>query len=293
MRRKIVVLAIGGAGLLLVLAGISVAGLVTASSGSLTLQSDTGDFVGQGTAAAFSTPADTFLVNGNGNAMRVDVHPADYPNEFWQLELAAPAGRQLTPGTYANAARWPFQPTTQPGLQVFGDGRGCNTLNGSFTVLSASYGPYGYPINFDATFEQHCEGFTPALRGEVKVSNPNPPPLLQVQLAVDASGSRSGATAVVHGTVTCSQVATAPVGVTVSEPGKKSPLTGSATVSVNCSTTPTGWTATVTPSSGSFAKGTATVHASTSVVDSFYSNYTDNNPVVSATASASASVRLR
>jgi len=28
-------------------------------------------------------------------------------------------------------------------------------------------------------------------------------------------------------------------------------------------------------------------------VDSFYSNYTDNNPVVTATASSSAGVRLR
>src|SRR5262245_27339630 len=164
MRRRIVVLVVGCAGLLTA-AGIAVAGLVTAASGSLTLQSDAGDYVGQGQTASFASPSATFLVHGNGNAMRVDVHPADYPNEFWQLELAAPAGQQLTPGTYANAARWPFQDTSQPGLQVFGDGRGCNTLTGSFTVVSAAYGPYGYPINFDATFEQHCEGFAPALRG--------------------------------------------------------------------------------------------------------------------------------
>jgi len=292
MRRRIVVLAVGCAGLL-ALGGIAVAGLVKASSGSLTLASDAGDFIGQGQTAAFSSPSDTFLVNGNGNAMRVDVHPADYPNEFWQLELAAPAGRQLTPGTYANAARWPFQSAAQPGLSVFGDGRGCNTLTGSFTVLSAVYGPYGYPINFDATFEQHCEGFAPALRGEVKVSNPNPPPLLQVQLSVDGAGSRSGSAALVHGTVTCSQSAVAPVQVTVSQTGKKSTVSGSAGVSVNCSTSPAAWTVAVTPASGSFAKGTVTVKGQTSVIDAFYSSYTDNNPVVTATASATANVRLR
>jgi hypothetical protein len=292
MRRRVVVLAVGCVGLL-VLAGISLAGLVTASSGSLTLQSDAGDFVGQGQTASFSSPADTFLVNGNGNAMRVDVHPADYPNEFWQLELAAPAGQQLTPGTYANARRWPFQATSEPGLSVFGDGRGCNTLTGSFTVLSASYGPYGYPVNFDATFEQHCEGFAPALRGEVRVSNPNPPPLLQVQLSVDGNGSRSGAAAVVHGTVTCNRSGVAPVQVTVSQPGKKSTVSGSSGVSLNCSTSPASWTVTVTPAAGSFGKGTVAVQAKTSVVDSFYSNYTDNNPVVTTSASASGSVRLR
>lgn len=292
MRCRMVVLALGCGGLL-ALGGVAAAGLVTASTGSLTLRSDAGDYVGQGQTASFASPNDTFLVHGSGNAMRVDVHPADYPNEFWQLELAAPAGQQLTPGVYTNAARWPFQPASQPGLSVFGDGRGCNTLTGSFTVLSASYGPYGYPITFDATFEQHCEGFAAALRGEVKVSNPNPPPLLQVQLAVDGSGSRSGSAAVVHGTVTCNQSAVAPVQVSVSEPGKKSTVTGSAGVSVNCSTIPTSWTATVAPSTGSFGRGTASVSAQTSVVDSFYSNYTDNNPVVTATASASGSVRLR
>jgi hypothetical protein len=292
MRRMVVVLVAGCAGVL-TLAGLAVAGLVTASSASLTLQSDSGDYVGQGQNASFSSPVDTFLVQGNGNAMRVDVHPADYPNEFWQLELAAPAGQQLTPGTYANAARWPFQPASQPGLQVFGDGRGCNTLTGSFTVLSAAYGPYGYPINFDATFVQHCEGFAPALRGEVKVSNPNPPPLLQVHVSIDASGSRSGAAAVVHGTATCSQSVAAPVQVTVSQPGRKSTVSGSAGVSVNCSTTATPWTVTVTPASGAFAKGTVAVQAQTSVVDSFWSGYTDNNPVVTANGSAWASVRLR
>ncbi len=292
MRRRIVLVAAGCAGVL-TLAGFAAAGLVTASSGSLTLQSDAGDYVGQGQTASFASPSDAFLVQGNGNAMRVDVHPADYPNEFWQLELAAPAGQQLAPGTYSNAARWPFQSASQPGLQVFGDGRGCNTLTGSFTVLHAAYGPYGYPIDFDATFEQHCEGFAPALRGEVKVANPNPPLLLQVQLALDGFGSRSGSAAVVLGTVTCNQSAVAPVGVTVSQPGKKSTITGTTSVSVNCSTSPTSWTATVTPASGSFSKGTVSVQAQTSVVDAFYTSYTDSNPVVIADASASASVRIR
>ena len=291
MRRSVVGLVAGCVGL--ALAGVAAAGFVTATSGSLTLESDPGDYVGQGQAASFSAPADTFLSHGNGSTVRVDVHPQDYPTEWWQLVFAAPVGQELTPGTYPNAARWPFQPAPQPGLQVFGDGRGCNTLNGTFTVLSASYGPYGYPISFDATFEQHCEGFAPALRGEVKVTNPPPPPPLQVQLTIDSTGSRSGSAAVVHGTVTCNQNAVSPVQVSVSQAARRSAVSGTTTVSVNCSTSSSPWSATVTPSSGSFGKGTVTVSAQTSVVDSFYSNYTDNSPVVTATASQTASVRLR
>ncbi len=70
MRRSVVGLVAGCVGL--ALAGVAAAGFVTATSGSLTLQSDAGDFVGQGQAASFSSPADTFLSHGNGSTMRVD-----------------------------------------------------------------------------------------------------------------------------------------------------------------------------------------------------------------------------
>jgi hypothetical protein len=53
-------------------------------------------------------------------------------------------------------------------MDISGDGRGCNEDNGSFTVLEASYGPDGTVNSFDATFVQHCEGETPALRGEIR-----------------------------------------------------------------------------------------------------------------------------
>jgi len=59
MRRSVVGLVAGCVGL--ALAGVAAAGFVTATSGSLTLQSDPGDYVGQGQAASFSAPADTFL----------------------------------------------------------------------------------------------------------------------------------------------------------------------------------------------------------------------------------------
>jgi len=50
----------------------------------------------------------------------------------WNLDFAAPFDAPLTPGTYANATRWPFQANGVPGLNISGDGRGSNTLTGSF-----------------------------------------------------------------------------------------------------------------------------------------------------------------
>jgi len=53
-------------------------------------------------------------------------------------------------------------------------------VNGSFTVKKAIFGRQGYGEfyvqAFDATFVQHCDGVTPATRGEIRISNPPPSP---------------------------------------------------------------------------------------------------------------------
>ena len=79
------------------------------------------------------------------------------------LTFAAPPGDVLAPGTYSNAARYPFNGTS-PGLSVIGNGRGCNTITGSFTVTEIGFSPVdGSLASFGVTFTQHCEGAAPAL----------------------------------------------------------------------------------------------------------------------------------
>lgn len=86
---------------------------------------------------------------------------------WWNLDLAAPADAALLPGDYMGAQRFPFQDSTAPGLSLSGDGRGCNTLTGQFTVYQAEYDDAGAPIRLDLSFEQHCEGGAPAAYGTV------------------------------------------------------------------------------------------------------------------------------
>src|SRR5262249_19702600 len=86
---------------------------------------------------------------------------------------------KLAPGVYAGAIRYPFQAPTVPGVSLSGNGRGCNTLTGSFVVQTVVFGPDNYVQQFDATYEQHCEGGPLALRGQVHIANapaPNPSP---------------------------------------------------------------------------------------------------------------------
>src|SRR5919198_3979000 len=236
------------------------ADVVPATSGSLTMTSDPGDYIGGGQSWSYAMPPDSFasqILYRNG--VEVIVNGAN--GDWWYLDFGAPNGAQLTPGTYDNAARWPFQDPSQPGLSIFGNGRGCNTLTGRFTVLDATYAPGGSLVSFHATFEQHCEGFAAALRGEVQLTSEPP---LQITLTLDPKGSIRSTTSTVHGTITCSRAATVFVSGTISQQTKRyGTTTGPFGATVDCTTTATAWSATGSSSSGApFVPGTASVDAS-------------------------------
>jgi Putative Ig domain len=136
---------------------------------SIVLNSDPGDYIGGGQTLVFVDTDGAFAAQsfGNGNAVRVSFNTPTY-SHWWYLEFAAPDLLPLVVGPYEGAVRYPFQGSGQPGLSVSGDGRGCNTLTGRFDVRELVLGGADEVVSFRATFEQHCEGFAPALRGEVR-----------------------------------------------------------------------------------------------------------------------------
>jgi hypothetical protein len=155
--------------ILLTLFGLPIwASTAQAQVTSLTLNSDPGDYIGLG-QFLFFTPGDgTFSAYQNyDQGVSLSFNTPTY-DHFWYLDFAAANNQPLTVGTYTGATRFPFQASNEPGLAIYGDGRGCNNDNGSFTVLEVSYGANNTINSFDAIFEQHCEGFTPALRGEIR-----------------------------------------------------------------------------------------------------------------------------
>jgi hypothetical protein len=96
----------------------------------------------------------------------IDVTPSqagqgsDWSLEFSSLQLNMPLAAQV----YSDAQRAPFAMPNHPGLEVSGDGRGCNEIAGRFQVESLQLA--GTTLkSFTATFEQHCEAGTSALRG--------------------------------------------------------------------------------------------------------------------------------
>ena len=137
----------------------------------LYFQSQPGDYIGGGMTETW-VPADgTFSIS----------HPATNRvtagfsgSDFWSLNFAAPSGQTLAVGAYEGATRYPFQPAAQPGLSVTGNGRGCNTLTGRFTILEVVYGSGSTVVSFAADFEQHCEGGSAALFGAFRFNSSVP-----------------------------------------------------------------------------------------------------------------------
>jgi hypothetical protein len=284
MRRRLLLLLLPAAALLPLSGAGAAVTLETVQDGTLTMTSDPGDYVGQGGSYSFSTPGNLFFARSSqaGSDIVVTVRPDPVDTTYWSLEFAAPAGQQLVPGTYTGAQRASSRAPGAPGLDVNGDGRGCSTVTGSFTVLDAVYEPSGYVDSFHAVFEQHCEGLAPALRGEVQVTNPPPPPPISASLTIDATGQLSTRGAVaLHGTISCSRDPDpdmSTIVLDVTEPTKSGDRLGYAAVSVpNCPTTPVQWNATVTPvdPKSPFVKGTASVHAIARLRDAFYGEWVD------------------
>ncbi len=124
---------------------------------------DAGDYITGGNAYYFDKQNSSITFSNNFDA---GVSVSISGNSFWSLDFAPPSGSSLTPGTYENALRFPFQGSA-PGLSLSGDGRGCNTLTGNFTVYKSSFDAQGKPKTLDIVFTQHCEGTPPAAYGEV------------------------------------------------------------------------------------------------------------------------------
>jgi hypothetical protein len=254
----------------------SVAAPVAASTTDrtfLAMSSQPGDWIGQGQTYYLNSDMASFSITSfDGSFMRFWIRTPDY-SEWWGLDIAAAPGQPLVEGTYTNAVRASFRGPGQPGLDVSGDGRGCNTLSGSFTVSRAVYGPGNTVEQFDATFTQICEGWMPPLTGEIRY---DATPELTLGATIDATGSVTKHTAAVTvgGTVSCSIPVTVTVSGTVSQDVKKGQASAPFSVVVACGDTPVAWSATVVSTTGrSFAAGSATVSLTASATDSFSGQY--------------------
>jgi hypothetical protein len=242
------------------------------TTGSLAFDGDPGDYISGGRPHSYSTDAqDRFSVNGNDGYLSVSVTGHD--GAWWTLDLAAPSGEKLAARKYLDAHRYPFQ-GSGPGLNISGDGRGCNQLTGWFEIQKLVRGPNGYVEALDATYVQHCEGGEAALRGDVHIVNPPAPKELQLGLKVSTKGEASSLNgkAIVSGAVDCTSAVKVTVSGTVTQLKKGVLIRGAYNTQVDCKPgTAADWKAAADPTGTTpFQKGKVEVMTTATADDPVY-----------------------
>jgi hypothetical protein len=136
--------------------------------------SQNGDYIGAGRTQLIqfgpAHPETSFdMPPSNGISVQVFAPGSSF---FWELDLTAPGMRRLTAGRYEGAMRFPSN--NAPGLDFYGNGRGCSVQTGRFDILDIGYDASGNLQRLAARFEQHCEGAVPALFGEMRINSTVP-----------------------------------------------------------------------------------------------------------------------
>src|SRR5207237_9579605 len=99
--------------------------------------SQPGDYIGQGQQRALHAgtgyvigPATGTIAGRNiQNGISLTIQGG---GDSWTLDLAGPQRAPLAVGSYENAVRFPFNHGPNPGINLSGQGRGCNTIQGRF-----------------------------------------------------------------------------------------------------------------------------------------------------------------
>ena len=137
-----------------------------------------GDWVGGGAQRLFTPRTGTVSLRGTASYLTVSVSGGTLGDSY-TMDFAAPPGQGLRRGVYVGAQRAPFREAGRPGIDIGGDGRGCNTITGQFEVRDIRTNRVGAVTRIWILYEQHCEGGRSALYGEVRVGEPaSPDPLL-------------------------------------------------------------------------------------------------------------------
>lgn len=139
----------------------------------LIMRSEAGDFIGVGRNYSYDERTSVFQSEGLGNGRRVAIRVEQGISDYWHVTMAAPIGELLLPGRYLDATE--SVNDGGPSLEVSGQSRGSNQIEGNFTIHQALFDDRGIIVNFLADFEQHSEGKDPALFGTIEYNAaPNP-----------------------------------------------------------------------------------------------------------------------
>jgi hypothetical protein len=147
------------------------AGAVPATGDYFYFESTPGDYIGQGRTDLYTTATSTLTPDWFENSFEFFVNRSS-PSSNWIIRFDGRSNQpQLAPGLYEDVQRWGGHNPAKGGLDMFGEGRGCNTLSGAFAVDEITYnGPQ--LVSIAIRFVQRCEETGPPLYGAIRWSAP-------------------------------------------------------------------------------------------------------------------------
>ncbi len=130
-----------------------------------------GNFIHPGTSLITDA---TFFASGSMRSVTLNLTPnqADQGSS-WTLHFESPPNTTLLPGIYQNAVR-PILAKDEPGIEVTGDGRGCNIIDGSFEIVEFER-EGNTTTKLSVTFEQLCDANPSVLKGCALFKSENSP----------------------------------------------------------------------------------------------------------------------
>jgi hypothetical protein len=127
---------------------------------SLRAISVAGDYIGQGK---------TYSYGGSEMTSRRDFRGFAISAGGFNFQFGGPGNHFLEAREYLDAKRHPFS-NESPGMEISGNGRGCNTLEGKFVVWEfATKGNDVVRLAID--FSQRCEGKMPPFYGKIRINS--------------------------------------------------------------------------------------------------------------------------
>jgi hypothetical protein len=145
------------------------AGATPATGNYVYLQSDSGDYVGAGRTYSY-TQADA-LMTLSGTSLTISMSVKGNQNWLGTFILPRAAG-SLQAGSFKNLTRAASADPEVGGIDWTGDGRGCSTIKGSLVIDKIEQAGGAITV-LDLRFQQHCEGATSALHGQIHWTKAN------------------------------------------------------------------------------------------------------------------------
>jgi hypothetical protein len=137
---------------------------------SAVLLASPGEFVTSGLPHEYDDLNSALTLTGTSGD--VTLHAAGTDGSTFSLEFAAKPGSLLQPGVYKNVERASFRNANRAGMEITGNGHGCNTITGWFEVKDIAVDSNSQVQRLQVLYEQHCEGAAAAVFGEVRWGEP-------------------------------------------------------------------------------------------------------------------------